>query len=181
MTIENTTDIRFIADAMFGKLALYLRLLGFDTELAGKTVDIDDDKIIELLRNSQQILITRDQALSNKISKTNWGKNRAVLLDSRQIEDQLVRVFQELQLSPSIINLNHPELLPSRCSECNHRLEVASVAQVLDQIPSDTAQHITKFWRCVNPKCRKIFWIGSHWQNILKALRKVYERLETKT
>jgi uncharacterized protein with PIN domain len=181
MTIENTTDIRFIADAMFGKLALYLRLLGFDTELAGKTVDIDDDKIIELLRNSQQILITRDQGLSGRISKSNWGKSRALLLDSRQIEDQLVRVFQELHISPSIIDLNHPELLPSRCAECNHQLEVVSTEQVEDQIPPDTAQSITKYWRCINPRCRKIFWIGSHWRNILIVLSKVRERLETKT
>jgi hypothetical protein len=51
---------RFVLDAHLGKLARYLRMLGFDCRYR---TDFDDEELIEIAAREERILLTRDKLL----------------------------------------------------------------------------------------------------------------------
>ncbi|MCK4845820.1 MAG: hypothetical protein KAS95_09115, partial [Candidatus Heimdallarchaeota archaeon] len=38
-------------------------------------------------------------------------------------------------------------------------------------IPEGTAKYYNEFWECTN--CKKIYWVGRHWENIRAILENV--------
>ena len=61
----------------------------------------------------------------------------------------------------------------TRCGACNGELESAAPESVKGDVPPGVAERNTEFWRCKS--CRKVFWEGSHWRNIMR----VYEAAKT--
>ena len=53
-------ELRFIADSMLGRLATWLRILGYDTLYFR---DADDGRLVTLARREERILFTRDTRL----------------------------------------------------------------------------------------------------------------------
>ena len=60
----------------------------------------------------------------------------------------------------------HP--LKMRCSVCNGDLKEKSKLDILNRIPEGTAKEYDDFWEC--SKCFKIYWVGSHWEDIKKTI-----------
>ncbi len=168
---------RLLVDAMFGKLGIYLRLLGYDTEIAGKNLDIADNAIFAQLEQTNQILITRDQGLYDRVIHSTWGQDRVIFLDSKDGEEQLFRVLQKLNVTPQQLEHLNPETMPSRCSACNGLLVPVTKDSIKDQVSPGTWDHIDAYWRCNNPQCSKIFWIGKHWADILALFERVRKRM----
>ena len=139
--------MKFAADTMLGRLARWMRLLGFDV-LYPETVD---DK--ELLKFAdERIILTRDKELGKK--------ENVFLIKSVRIDEQLKQVMNELKLE-----IKAPL---SRCSVCNHLLVESDKKSVENLVPERVYNNHNTFWRC--PDCNRIYWKGSHYDKIIRKV-----------
>jgi uncharacterized protein with PIN domain len=143
--------MKFIADVMLGRLATWLRLLGYDTTYMP---DADDPELARIARAEDRILLTRDVELTRRRGV------RSVLIESDQVEEQVRQVFRALKLTTR-------EAF-SRCAECNHRLEIASKESVRGAVPPYVFQTQERFRRCAN--CGRVYWRGTHWVRMLARM-----------
>ncbi len=151
---------RLLLDGMCGKLARWLRLLGLDAEYSK---DADDEALLFEAERTGRVLVTRDRELYDKAVKRGL---RCVLLTSTDHVENMRKVLRELNAK---IALPPKE---TRCPLCNSPLREVDLNSVLTLLPSEgLAKRYDKFWLC--ERCRKAYWIGSHWRNIKKTLREV--------
>ena len=139
--------MKFLADAMLGRLATWLRLLGYDTAYSS---DAADAELARRARLEQRILLTRDVELTRRRGV------RAVLVEGELVEDQVRHVFH-------VLNLTAQEAF-SRCAECNTVLEEARKESVRAQVPPYVFHTQERFRRC--PRCARVYWRGTHWARI---------------
>ena len=141
-----------LLDTMLGKLAVYLRMCGYDAAYAGERGIEADDAVRALAREEDRLLLTRDAELAASMED-------AVLLAEREPAEQL----EELRAVG--FGLALPDE-PSRCGRCNGRLEPVSPADDRPAYapPSDGSE----CWRCVD--CGQWFWRGSHWDRVASLL-----------
>ncbi|MGB9623073.1 MAG: Mut7-C RNAse domain-containing protein, partial [Candidatus Bathyarchaeia archaeon] len=59
-------DVKFLLDSMFGSLARWLRICGYDAEYLK---NIQDDEIIQRSLAEKRIILTRDKLLYKKAIK----------------------------------------------------------------------------------------------------------------
>ena len=162
---------------MFGKLGKFLRLLGFDTEIANS--ELKDSHIFELALKTNRILITRDKKFfenaQSQLKKQNLSPNMAIYMPYQEIVVELGEIFSILSIDPEIFIWEDGTEIPfqSRCSKCNHELKNVRKKSVIDKIPLNSATNFKKFWQCTNSNCGKIYWIGRHWEDINLILQKV--------
>jgi hypothetical protein len=140
--------MKFIADDMLGKLAKWLRILGYDTIYYRTQNDYD---LIELAQNDGRILLTRDIQLSR-----NWLVP-TLLIKDEIIDEQLKQVIQRF-------NLKIGDGLFSRCPKCNTLLVEIKKEKIKDKIPEFVYQTYDEFWTCTT--CNRYYWAGTHWMNI---------------
>ena len=137
----------FVADAMLGTLAKWLRILGYDTLFDPA---LDDHKLIRLARAENRVLLTRDRQLALRRGV------RVLLITSEHLDDQICQVLADLELVP---NRSF-----SRCPVCNEPLETIDRAAAQAQVPAYVARTHKAFRRC--PGCERIYWRGTHWQRM---------------
>lgn len=149
-------DNRFIADVNLGKLALKLRLLGFDTLFSNKFAD---SEIVKISQKEKRIILTRDRGIlkQNAVKHGYWIRNE----DPKK---QLAEVVRRLQLNNSFRPL-------SRCTHCNSELVLTGNEELKGQISEDTLSYYDRFWKCSG--CGKIFWKGSHFKHIIRWIEKL--------
>ena len=149
-------EILFVCDRMLGSLMKWLRLLGFDVLYPD---DLEDDRIDEMARRENRILITRDRVFSRRASSP------VLLLRSLNTVDQLKEVdgcYGVLRIS------EEKKMLFTRCSVCNHVLREVSKADVQDKVPPGVYEHQEIFWFC--PECHRYYWPGTHYREILNKI-----------
>jgi len=139
-------DPCFIADAHLGKLAHYLRMLGFDTLF---DIDLDDREISAISARERRVLLSRDKALLMRRSVTHGCYVRA-LAPRQQLADVMRRMDLYRLIRPF-----------TRCMQCNGGLHPVSRHRVYNRLPADTRRHFSKFWQCAG--CRHVYWQGSHY------------------
>jgi uncharacterized protein with PIN domain len=139
----NHPSLRLLADCMLGRLAKWLRLLGYDTAYEN---DATDHELARRARAEGRVLLTRDRELVNRRGL------ETLLIQSEQLEEQVEEVQAALGPPPG------PSL--SRCSVCNVVLEDISPAEVVDQVPPYVLKTHTEFRHC--PSCGRVYWSGSH-------------------
>ena len=144
--------MKFLADNMLGRLATWLRLLGYDTAYQH---DATDAELARRARVEQRILLTRDVELTRRRGV------RAVLIESEQVEEQVGQVFHALNLTARAAF--------SRCAECNSVLEEVSKESVRGQVPPYVFHTQERFRRC--PRCAHIYWRGTHWARIVGQMQ----------
>ncbi len=142
--------MRFLCDAMLGRLAHWLRLLGYDAVYSAA----DDHELARQARAEDRVLLTRDTLLAERRGI------RALLITSDAPDDQLRQVIQEFGLSQT--------RALSRCPKCNTLLREIQKPAVQDRVPPYVYEHHTAFQEC--PGCGRIYWQGSHWQRIQDRL-----------
>ena len=154
----------FIVDAMLGKLAKKLRLLGFDSLYSS---DNEDDEIIKKAKNENRIVITKDGPLSKKSIKQQIETIRITKED--EIE-QFIQINEKVDLGKCNVSGS-----TSRCPICNGKLENTEKKDVFEKVPSGVYEKMNDFWIC--EKCKKIYWEGTHIKNLQKFTAKLNERL----
>ncbi|MFB6211389.1 MAG: Mut7-C RNAse domain-containing protein [Halobacteriales archaeon] len=148
-----TTD-RFLLDVMLGKLATYLRMMGYDTAYALDRGIEADAAIRKLAVSENRRLITRDRELATRTE-------HALLVESRGIDGQLA----ELDAAGVSLTLGDP----CRCAACNGRLDrLAAEGSTNDDVPDPADQPV---WRC--RQCGQPFWKGSHWDDVAARLKRI--------
>lgn len=148
---------RFIADAMLGHIARWLRLLGYDT-LYYKL--ISDRKLLKIAKEEDRILLTRDLGLFRRARK--YGI-RALFIEDPSVEKVLALISIKYNIA---LEFNKEHTL---CPECNTQLKyTTSIAEVSAKVSKEIILKYKEFWIC--PSCSKIYWQGNHWRTISAIL-----------
>lgn len=147
---------RFVLDIHLGKLATFLRLLGFDTLYRN---DYLDQELAQISAAQQRILLTRDKGLLMR-SLVTYG----YYVRHTDPEQQVVEVLHRFELFNSITPFQ-------RCLRCNGLLEPASKESLIDQLPLNTQMYINEFYRC--QACEQIYWKGAHYKRMQQFISRV--------
>lgn len=136
---------RFVLDVHLGRLAKYMRLLGFDCLYRN---DYADDELVAIARDDQRTLLSRDTGLLKRAEVTHGAFVRAT--DPRR---QLKEVIDRFQLESRIAPF-------TRCARCNGCVEPVRSDEMGDELPPGVRRDETGFGRCIS--CRQVYWRGSH-------------------
>ena len=151
-------SLRFIVDQNVGKLARWLRMMGYDTRLFRGQ---DDGQMITIARKETRVILTRDtQIMKRRV--VSGGQIKAVLLSDDAPERQMHQVITTLGLNPRF----RPFTI---CLECNQPLEERSPQQVKDLVPPYVFRTQHQYLAC--PACRRVYWQGTHWQAMTERLK----------
>ena len=147
---------RFLADAMLGRLARWLRALGYDTaQLPVHTADAD---IVALAHREDRVLLTRDRHLLREL--------RPVLAHEVRHDDPL----QQLRDVVTALALAPPGRLFTRCLLCNAVLQELDLASALPLLPEGGLGIAGPVRQC--PLCGRLYWDGSHVRRMRAALER---------
>lgn len=153
-------DIAFIVDSNAGKLARWLRMMGYDTLFFN---DIQDGRLVDIAMREGRVVVTRDTQIAKRRVAAN-GSLRVILSREDDPKLQLVQVMKEL-------NLDCRETQFTRCLECNRQLVPREKDDVKDLVPPYVFRTQTQYVQC--PSCGRIYWQGTHWQRMRKALEEI--------
>lgn len=149
-------DFRFLADVMLGRLARWLRLLGFDTLYY---TDISDNRLLRVAKEEGRFILTRD----TRIVRIKGIKD-FLLIRANDSFSQLLEVIDTLKLT-------HFKLL-SRCVTCNGMLKrILDKHEIEDSVPEFVFLHFNLFLKCSD--CGKVYWEGTHPKKFREKLAEV--------
>jgi uncharacterized protein with PIN domain len=152
-------DPKFVLDVHLGRLAAYLRMLGFDAWYRSRATD---KELAEVSASQRRILLTRDRGLLKRSQVTHGYWLR--LSDSRR---QLTEVVGRFDLARMIQPF-------TRCMACNAPLADIPKDRVRGLIPPRAAESYEEFRRC--PDCSRIYWKGSHYRRMESWIRELRDR-----
>jgi uncharacterized protein with PIN domain len=147
----------FAVEKTLGRLAKWLRLIGFDTEFepelpVGKFPDGLDEK---------RILLTRTQWVRKK-----FASRQLIFVESNHLDEQLQQIIIEL-------NLKAEHIRPfSRCLQCNVSIVAVAKSELRGQVPDHIFEIHDHFNQC--PECERIYWSGSHTGRSLEKIRRLF-------
>ncbi len=151
--------IKFIVDNNVGKLAKWLRIMGYD---ALNNDAEDDSNMVAAALAEGRVILTRDTQIMKRRVVTS-GQLKAILIESDKPEQQMHQVIATL-------NLDRQYRPFTICLECNQPLLERSKQQVKDLVPPYVFQTQSQFMEC--PTCHRIYWRGTHWREMTKKLEK---------
>jgi uncharacterized protein with PIN domain/putative ubiquitin-RnfH superfamily antitoxin RatB of RatAB toxin-antitoxin module len=143
-------ELRFVLDGHLGRLAAYLRALGYDT---AHERDAADDALAALACSEDRVLVTRDIGLLKRgiVRHGYWMR-------ATQPAEQLAEIDRRWPLAKNAQPF-------TRCLACNVRLERVDKQAVLDRLLPRTRAVYDLILEC--PACRRLFWPGSHHDHLL--------------
>jgi uncharacterized protein with PIN domain len=146
---EPLREPRFVLDAHLGRLAGYLRMLGFDALYQNHAGDAE---LARVSRDERRILLTRDRGLL---------KRRAVTHGYFVRETAVRRQTSEVVSRFDLRRLIRPF---TRCLRCNEPLEPASSEQALKRLPPRAAELYREFQACAS--CGRLYRKGGHYRRM---------------
>jgi uncharacterized protein with PIN domain len=149
-------DVRFVADGHLGRLAAYLRTVGFDTVYHS---DCGDEELAKISANERRILLTRDRGLLKRNIVT-----RGYCVRTTNPREQLAEVIERFDLSGAIAPFQ-------RCVHCNELLHPVPKDLIHDRLQPETKEYFVEFWTC--PACHRIYWKGSHYRRMQRLIESV--------
>jgi hypothetical protein len=150
----------FVADCMLGRLAKWLKILGFDVLYFSKAEDKD---LADLSRREDRVLLTRDTGLIEKTAK----RSNRLFVRSDDWEDQVVQVLDDLGLWDDV----RPN---TRCIECNLPLKALARERARNLVTPYVSEHASTFAIC--PGCNRVFWQGTHYGDMERKIERLLER-----
>ena len=145
--------MKFIVTKELGRLARWLRILGFDTVYFKS--DNKGTLILEALREDR-FIITRSKQKREELKK------KKVEIISCNLSEQLKEVIKALN-----IKIDEKQMF-TRCTLCNESLEEVKKEEFKESIPEYVYKTQDLFMKC--PGCNKIYWQGSHWGKVKEVI-----------
>jgi uncharacterized protein with PIN domain len=149
---------RFVLDNHLGRLAAYLRMLGFDCLYQNQ---FDDEEMAEIVQKEGRILLSRDRRLLMRKAVTH-----GYCLRSLNPLEQLSEVIGRFELKGRIRPFH-------RCLRCNHSLEPVAKEVILDRLEPLTRLYFDEFQIC--PACKQIYWKGSHFERMQNLIEQTIQ------
>ena len=153
-------EIKFIADNNVGKLARWLRLMGYDTILLRQK---DDAQMIKMALGENRVVLTKDAQFMKRRLVTN-GTLKTVHIEQDDPRLQVQGVVKTLCLDYHFKPF-------SLCLECNRTLIALGKDEVRDLVPARVFETQTQYTQC--PTCHRIYWPGTHWEAMGKKLQEL--------
>ncbi len=159
---------KFIVDINAGKLAKWLRIMGYDASLF---TDEDDGEMVKIALKENRVILTKDSQIMKRRLITS-GKLKAVLIKGDDPKTQLQQITTAL-------NLNYQFKPFSVCLQCNQNLIVRRKEEVAHLVPPHVLKTQNQYMEC--PSCHRIFWRGTHWQAMSEELENFMEKKQKET
>jgi hypothetical protein len=153
--------MKFIVDCMLGKLAKWLKILGFDAVFFSK---IEDTELLALAKKEKRILLTRDTGLLEKSRDI-----QTLFIESEDWNDQIEQVLDAFKLWQDV----QPY---SRCIECNAELKDLPKNRARNLVSPFVYEKVDAFSIC--PDCGRVFWKGTHHQDMEVKLEEILKKKE---
>jgi uncharacterized protein with PIN domain len=156
---------KFLVDRMLGRLVAWLRIFDYDTQSALELhiEENEDRRLVELALQESRVLLSRDRELIDRAKKAGA---EAILISPDKVTDQLCELLRHITITTVPIM--------ERCTVCNGRLRLATpedLSHTADYVPEHLIAEGKEFWVCQS--CGKIYWMGSHWRNILRTTSEI--------
>jgi uncharacterized protein with PIN domain len=155
----------FLCDHSLGALARWLRAAGYearDAEAPDTRRSLipspTGDRLLGEAAAQGRVLLT---SVSDLLDRRLVREGTVIALwvpTGLHPPDQLALVRADLGLS----------LRPPRCMACGGALRASPKAEVAARIPPRTARWKDDYWVCET--CGRLFWQGTHWERIARAL-----------
>jgi uncharacterized protein with PIN domain len=147
---------RFVLDQHLGRLAAYMRMLGFDVE---HTVPAPDEELAAISSRQDRVLLTRDVGLLKRKEVRLGYFVRAT--DPRAQLSEVVKRF-------CLVDMIAPF---TRCFRCNTSLQHVDKAAIAARLPERTAELHDDFKSC--PDCGRVYWKGSHYDRMRALIERI--------
>jgi len=149
-------EIRFLLDGHLGRLARFLRMVGFDADYGR---DASDEELARAAAEQGRVLLTRDRGLLKRRMV-----ERGYCVRESIAERQLGEVVRRFDLYRLIAPFR-------RCLCCNGPLEAALREEVVHQVPPRVRERHEAYRRC--GACGRIYWAGSHHRRMVRLIDEV--------
>jgi uncharacterized protein with PIN domain len=141
--------MKFVVDCMLGKLAKWLKILGFDTVYFNKAEDKD---LLLIARRQKRTLLTKDHRLLEAAKDIH-----ALFIESEVWTEQLIQVL-------ATYNLSETARPHSRCLACNVRLKTIPKRMARNLVTPFVLARASSFAVC--PSCERVYWPGTHFRSM---------------
>ena len=153
---EMDSEPRFVVDVNVGRLAKWLRVMGYDTLFPKEN---GDNQLVRIALIEDRVLVTRDAEIARRRA-ARMGQMKVALIERDDLRSQLRQLVRDLELDLS------GGL--SRCVRCNEPLCPIAKQDVVDRLPPYVVLTQPKFFEC--QECRRVYWPGTHWSNMMSEL-----------
>ncbi len=145
-------ELSFVADSMLGRLAKWLRVMGYNTHYQS----FYGEAFIERLVNEGRRLLSRHRGTIEQYSNS-------LFIRSDHVKDQL----HEMKSRGNIVS--EKSNCFTRCLICNVLLKEAEARAARENVPEYVFhQNISDIRFC--PTCGRYFWPGTHRERMIKQL-----------
>ncbi|MCK5307848.1 MAG: Mut7-C RNAse domain-containing protein [Zetaproteobacteria bacterium] len=144
---------RFFADAMLGRLAKWMRIIGYDVEYESS---INDSELVRRALADGRIVLTRDTLLIKRRAL----KGNSFFISGDCYRDQLRQVLDNFAIEKSSIL--------TRCLLCNTPLSTIPKEKAERLVPPYVYKTQASFSACM--RCGRIYWAGTHREKIAEEL-----------
>jgi len=147
---------KFIADVHLGRLARYLRMLGFDVLYEN---NFDDDEIVAISLKEKRAILTKDRGTLKRSEVTHgyWVR-------SSKVKEQVIEIIKRFDMKKLIEEF-------TRCTKCNSILKSIPKSEIINEIPPKVSESQKSFSIC--PSCKKFYWEGTHHQRMLSYINTI--------
>ena len=153
--MEKRRDIRFVAEPPLGKLAKWLRILGFDAIYESEFVS-------KACYEKERVRLTKTRRAHEKNNV-----NYQMFITSDHYMEQVRQIINALNITPG-------DLRPfSRCIRCNRSILPADKDTVMGKVPDYIWESHDSFETC--GQCGRIYWPGSHTQQSMDRMKRLFD------
>jgi len=147
--------VKFITDINLGKLAKWLRILGYDTVLYTRNAN---SEFLRKAEKDERVVLTRKKDMADRLFS-----GHLVIINSDHVKDQLHEVMEKLTFLPDA------DRMFTICVKCNEALMEVERQEISGIVPDYVFMSHSEFHVC--PRCKGVFWPGTHRDKVQNYLR----------